>query len=294
MIAAGAAVGGALSAGAAQGTAVAVALATATVLAAWGALRGAQRVRGVRAVATVAAAAILVVIARATFGSIATARELASLPPWLASAIGGAAFGLIGAVALVPRHVRWSRDRVAEAARALRGAPGDEVSAVAARAVALWRRVDESATADDATRAAVQDAVLEVLATARQWRAAAAGRAVEDAAALAARLDALDRRGREARDPVARAEYARARAAVAEQLRYAQDIDRSRERVLARMHGYLAVIEQVQLAAVNAASARVAAGIADTGELAAGAEPPLARADAAGDAPANRGGRSAM
>src|SRR5688572_25527710 len=77
--------------------------------------------RGRTLALAIAGGGALALVARYCFASIVTAQELASLPGWATAAMGGAAFSLVAAVALLPRHLQVARDPVAVAHRDLRG-----------------------------------------------------------------------------------------------------------------------------------------------------------------------------
>jgi len=56
-------------------------------------------------------------------------------------------------------------------------------------------------------------------------------------------------------DSIAKGQYQQAHAALAEQLRYLREIGTARERVVARMHHYLAAMERLRMAVLNHRSA---------------------------------------
>ena len=64
-------------------------------------------------------------------------------------------------------------------------------------------------------------------------------------------MESLEQRIANTEDEITRNQYEQAKAALAEQLRYIKDIGTSRERVLARMHNYLAAMERLRMAVIN-------------------------------------------
>jgi hypothetical protein len=102
-------------------------------------------------------------------------------------------------------------------------------------------------------RAAIRAEVIRLAEVASRWqelerRVASSPRTDE----LTARLSDLDRRILAASDPIARGQFERAQAEVAQQLRDVESIGNARERVLARMHHTLAAIERARLGATGA------------------------------------------
>ncbi|MBW2736462.1 MAG: hypothetical protein JRH20_29090, partial [Deltaproteobacteria bacterium] len=81
---------------------------------------------------------------------------------------------------------------------------------------------------------------------------------------------------RTAQDPVARKQYGLAHDALQAQLGHLRGIDLSRERVVARLHNYLATLERVNLAVVNHRGA-------DTSQFSAQVAPLLAELDSLGE-----------
>ncbi len=248
------------------GTAWAVAIvggaAVAGAVVAFGGIRPA--VAGLRGKKLVIAAAVAVgalLLARHTLSSIASARELATLPAWLVAMTAGIGFAMVSVAALVPRHLELAHDRVGDAFDAMRGGLTGEVKDLSQRGYDLWRRVELNLPDNDPTRATLEDAVLRLLGTARRWQAVESESPRTAAAGLAERMTELDRRIEKATDPVAKREYERARAALTEQLRYLEDIGKSRERVVARMHNYLAAMEQLRMASINVESTQASQSI---------------------------------
>jgi len=224
------------------------------VLAAGGPGRAVEQLRGKRLLIAAAVAVGAFFLARHTLSSIASAQELATLPAWLVAMTAGIGFAMVSVVALVPRHIELAHDRVGETFDGMRAGLTGEVKDLSQRGYDLWRRVEHNLPEHDQTRATLEDAVLRLLGTARRWQLVEAESPRTAAVSVAERMVELDRRIEKASDPVARQEYERARSALSEQVRYLQDIGKSRERIVARMHSYLAAMEQLRMAAVNVES----------------------------------------
>jgi hypothetical protein len=179
------------------------------------------------------------------------ADELAALPPWLVVAAAGAAFGFTLVLALLPRHLDVVVDRVAEARTAHRPRLTGEVAELADRAQAVWEKVEASLESADPVRRAIEDSVVRLYEVAGRWQAVESDGARTSADALVERMQQIDAKLEATDDLVAKEQYEQARAALAEQLRYLKEIGTSRERVVARMHHYLAAMERLRFAVIN-------------------------------------------
>lgn len=198
-----------------------------------------------------AAGAAVAVLARHVFLSIVHAQELASLPQGLLSAGAGAAFSLISVFALVPRHLELERDRVASAYDQLGGSLTGEVRELVDRGYAVWTKAKDDLPHKDANRETLEEGVMRLLEVARRWQSVEGAGTQTMASSLVERMDALQQRIDSTQDEITRGQYEQAKAALAEQLRYVKDIGTSRERVLARMHNYLAAMERLRMAVIN-------------------------------------------
>jgi len=216
------------------------------------AIGGPREGRGLLAV-LIGAACVLVAMGCAL--RIASACEAAGWPPVLASAAGAAALGLVGALATLPRHLQVARDPVRAALACLPPGLEPDVQALCDRAAAIWHTT-HGKLADPAGAALLRDGVLAVLAVAaRSTEVAPSGPSEPE---LARRSAELDERIATAGDGEARAQYERARGALADQQRYRDHIRQGRERVVARMHHHVAVLETFALAATGLLAARAA------------------------------------
>lgn len=183
------------------------------------------------------------------------ASELAALPGWSVAGLAGIAFSLVGTCALLPRHLELRRDEVERAYRDVSGRAAGEVHELVERAHAVWTRAIRELPEEDDSRRLLAEAVMRLFDSARRWSAIDAEGSQNQAAALVDRMKELDERIALATDEVVRSQYESAQAALGQQLRYLEDIGTHRERVLARMHNYLAVMERLRLAVVKLESA---------------------------------------
>jgi hypothetical protein len=183
------------------------------------------------------------------------APALAALPAWTVDAAAGAAFGGVALLGLLPRHVVVAQDRVAEAWEQAQGKVDVELRELLARAVDTWQRTGEAFAPGSPERRSLEESVLRLCEVAARWHDTDAERSSRATVALASRLEDLDARLTRTEDAVARGQYEEARAAVAAQLRYVREIAAARERVLARMHHYVAALERLRWAVVHHRSA---------------------------------------
>jgi hypothetical protein len=159
-----------------------------------------------------------------------------------------------GIFALLPRHLELSRDPVAAMHASVAPRLSGEIAELVDRGNKLWKQSKEELDDQDANRQILEEAVLRLMSTAKRWESADSRASKTTASSLADRMEALDKRIDDAEDEVVIKQYEQARAALAEQMKYLSDIGKNRERVLARMHNYLAAMERLQLAVANLAS----------------------------------------
>jgi hypothetical protein len=212
--------------------------------------------RGVRGAIAVMFGAVATLVAMWTALRFDHARQTMTWPGWATDTASAAAMGIVGVLAMLPRHVRIALDPIASA---LRGLPHDleaEVQGLCDRSVAIWTSAKDRLDAGDPGRALVRDGVLKTLEVARKSAEVKAGGASD--AELAQRMADLDQRIEGATDPEIKSQYQSARAALDDQRRYRDKIRHNRERMIARMHNHVAALEKFQLAASGLEAARAA------------------------------------
>lgn len=211
--------------------------------------------RGVRGVLGTVVGAGSLLVAMWCALRITGARETAAWPTWITSGTAAAAAGIVGVLAMVPRHLVMSLDPVHAAARQLPGTLDPEVRELCARAIAIWSTAKHKLSEGDPGMLLVRDGVLTTLAVATKSAAVELTAAGE--AEVVARMEDIDRRIAATSDAEARSQYQAARAALADQLRYRDHIRQGRERLVARMHNHVTTLEKFQLAATGLEAARV-------------------------------------
>jgi hypothetical protein len=177
------------------------------------------------------------------------------LPDWLGAVIAGGAFGLVGLLGTLPRHLELHQDRIQDKWKAIKDKSHGEIGELLGRAATLWEKVDASLERDSSARRAIEDSVMRVFDVAQKWQSVETESSLPPADKLVERMEEIDQKIARTDDSVAKSQYERARGALAEQLRYVQEINTSKERVVARMHHYLAAMERLRFAVINHRSA---------------------------------------
>jgi hypothetical protein len=228
------------------------ALGVVALVAAFGALaaRGSRR-----PVLTFVAAAGTALIMRYVHVSLVAAGTEAQLPVWLSAAFGGAAFAFVGILGTLPRHVDLGENRVDGAYAATREASSGEIRELTDRGMAVWTRVEPTLEHDSAVRRAFEDSVVRLFDVARRWTSVESEGGRTPVEQLVERMDQIEGKIARTEDAIAKGQYQQAHAALAEQLRYLREIGTARERVVARMHHYLAAMERLRMAVLNHRSA---------------------------------------
>lgn len=217
--------------------------------------------RGIKGALAVSLTAFVVLVGMWCAMRFATARETAKLPVWLLSGISAAAMGMVGAFAMVPRHLKMATDPVAAAVRQLPAGLDPEVKALCERSLAIWNTAKEE-LADEGGKSLVRDGVLKTLEVgAKSAEVKVTG---PTDAELARRMTELDGKIAATSDPEAKSQYQAARAALDDQHRYREHIAKGKERLVARMHNHVAALEKFQLAATGLEAARASSADSTT------------------------------
>ena len=196
-------------------------------------------VRGWRAAAALGIGGGIAYLGAFAAGEVMIARETAPLPDALESMLAATAMSIVSIAALLPRHLMIARAPAASL--------DPEVRALIGRGEAVWREV--GGKLDREANQLLKDGVTRLHDLADRW--SRVDRPAESRQTLEARGAELDAKIEATRDDVARAQYREARAAVADQVRFLDSIDQSRERVLARLHACVTTLEKFRLAAAH-------------------------------------------
>jgi hypothetical protein len=183
------------------------------------------------------------------------ARQTIHWSPLVTTATASVAMGIVGVLAMLPRHLQLVLDPVHAALKKLPANLDAEVRGLCARSAAIWSTAQDR-IADDAGKNLVRDGVLKTLEVAAKSAEVKISGPTE--AELAQRMADLDQRIAAATDSEVKTQYQSARAALDDQQRYRDRIRQGRERLVARMHNHVAALEKFELAATGLEAARVA------------------------------------
>ncbi|MBL0212682.1 MAG: hypothetical protein IPQ07_02235 [Myxococcales bacterium] len=251
--------------------------------------------RGVRGAVSVALGAMTALVAMWCALRIDGANQTAQWPLWVKHATSAAAMGMVGVLAMLPRHLKLALDPVQAALRKLPSSLDAEVRNLCDRSVAIWDSTKDRLSDTDPGKNLVRDGVLKTIEVAA--KSADVKLTGANDTELTARMEELDKRIAAATDAEVKTQYTSARAALDDQRRYRAQIRQGRERVVARMHNHVAALEKFQLAATGLEAQRVAASgatkqldelsqeVAASGEALAEMELGLAASDPATAAP---------
>jgi hypothetical protein len=213
-------------------------------------------VRGLRGAMTVMLGATVTLLAMWTALRFDHARATAHWPASLTDGASAAAMGIVGVVAMLPRHLGIAFDPVRTALAALPPRLDSEVRALCDRTLAIWSDVKIKLGETDPNLTLVRDGVLKTLEVAAKSTDAQPQGANDEQ--LGRRMEDLDARIAAATDDEVKAQYQSARAALSDQAKYRERIRQNHERLVARLHNHVAALEKFQLAAGGLASARAA------------------------------------
>jgi hypothetical protein len=211
--------------------------------------------RGVRGVLGMLLGAVTALVAMWCALRIGHARQTAHWPALATTATSAAAMGIVGVLAMLPRHLRITTDPVQAALKKLPASLDAEVRGLCTRAATIWSTAQDQIT-DEAGKQLVRDGVLKTLEVAT--RSASVKLVGSSEAELAQRKAELDQRIAAATDREVKTQYQAARAALEDQQRFRDHIRQGRERLVARMHNHVAALEKFELAATSLEASQAA------------------------------------
>lgn len=183
------------------------------------------------------------------------------LPGPLATAVAGSAAGLFFGLSAAPKHVGRTEDPVELAySRALELEDG-EIHEILSRAVAIHRSVHKDLAAKkgvptlERLGARVGELAMRILTIAEQCRQISRDLADAPAEELEDRIRALRSKAEAATDPAARDTYAGAIETLEGQKKNLDELNRGRERVVARLHAHLVLLEKVRFSMLHVKNA---------------------------------------
>jgi hypothetical protein len=202
--------------------------------------------RGPRGALTAMLGATVTLLAMWTALRFDHARATASWSPWVTVGASSAAMGIVGVIAMLPRHLSLEADPVRRAIALLPASLDSEVRGLCTRTVMIWNEIKVKLGESDPSACLVRDAVVKTLEVATTSTESQPNGATDED--LDRRMADLDRRILEATDLEVKTQYVSARAALADQRGYRDRIRQHRERLVARLHHHLAALEKFQLA----------------------------------------------
>ncbi len=183
------------------------------------------------------------------------------VPEPLAAAIAGAAAGLFFGLGAAPKHLARPMDPVEQKYLEALTVKDGELHEILHRALAIRRAVEQDleARTDDETVKRLGDRVselmLRILTIAEQCRTIEDDLSAAPAYELEERIGSLEKKAESATDSAARRTYEGAIASLDEQRRALQAIGRGRERVIAKLHANVALLEKVRFSLLHLRSA---------------------------------------
>jgi hypothetical protein len=208
--------------------------------------------RGAKGALTVMLGASITLLAMWTALRFDHARATSQWSGYATDGLASAAMGIVGVVAMLPRHLGLTHDPVRGAIKQLPSSLDNEVRALCTRTVAIWNDIDAKLDDRDPGKALVREAVLKTLEVATKSSEAQPVLVTDEE--LGRRMEDLDQRIAAATDDEVRSQYQAARAGLSDQRTYRARIRQNRERLVARLHNHLAALEKFQLAVGMTAS----------------------------------------
>jgi len=147
--------------------------------------------RGMRGLVGVMVGAMVALVAMWTALRIGHAQRTATWPAWATDLASSAALGMVGVLAVLPRHLKIALDPVQAAVRGLPRDLDKEVRELCDRSVAIWNTANDKLSDGDPGRNLVRDGVLKALEVAAKSAGAPDAGSEE---ALDRRMDDLDQR----------------------------------------------------------------------------------------------------
>ena len=191
-----------------------------------------------------------------------TALSALGAPELASFALEGGLVGFFVALGSIGRHVTIRSDGLDEAlglaSRELGGDFGElalRVRETRKKVLAALERREGASREVEAVRKAVDDLAKGTVSVGKQWQRVDGEVGGASLADLDKRIATLEERALSAADEEAGRAYARAGKALQDQRQHHEEISRSRERTVARLHGTVATLERLHLAVVRLQSA---------------------------------------
>jgi len=175
------------------------------------------------------------------------------LPTPLASVLGGLGMGLAVGSATIGRFLKVKLEPVDQELKGLipPASADDEISKLVAQAMTSYQQAAECLAEHPQARATAEQLVKKVARFGKKWQDIEVQAHKSDRPKLDARIAELQARRDASSDEGVRTEYERALGALREQLSSLAEIEKGRERAVARLHHQVATLDRLRLAALH-------------------------------------------
>lgn len=176
------------------------------------------------------------------------------LPRTLGAVLSGLGMGFIVGSSTIVRHVKVVQtSQLDKELRGLLPAAGanDEIAKLVTQAVTSYQQAAECLDDHVQAKSAAADLVKKIARFGKKWQDIESQTKKSDRAELEARLAELTQRHEQATDESVRTEYERALSALSEQKTYLDEIEKGRQRAIARLHHQVATLDRLRLAALR-------------------------------------------
>ncbi|MBL9006162.1 MAG: hypothetical protein JNJ46_18055 [Myxococcales bacterium] len=176
------------------------------------------------------------------------------LPRTLSAILSGLGMGFVIGSSTVVRHIQVVQtSQLDKELRALLPAPEatDEIAGLVKQAMASYQQAIEALEEHAQAKTAAGELVKKIARFGKKWQDIEAQTKKSERAELEKRVADLKARQESASDDGVRGEYERALSALREQLTYLDEIEKGRQRAIARLHHQVATLDRLRLAAVR-------------------------------------------
>jgi hypothetical protein len=175
------------------------------------------------------------------------------LPTMAANLLGGMGMGLVVGSATIARHLTVKLEAVDKELQGLLPAAtaDDEISKLVAQAMTSYKQAAECLEEHPQARVTAEQLVKKIARFGKKWQDIESQAQKSDRKKLDERMVELQARKDASSDDAVRTEYERALGALREQLTSLAEIEKGRERAVARLHHQVATLDRLRLAALR-------------------------------------------
>jgi hypothetical protein len=177
-----------------------------------------------------------------------------ALPQLFRTVVSGLGVGFIVGSSAIVRHLRLVQtSKLDKEIILLLPPPGaeDEIAKLVNQAVGSYQQAAECLDEHPQARTAAAELVKKIARFGKKWQDIELELKKSSRAELVARQAELTQRREQSSDESVRTEYERALSALREQLHYLDEIEKGRERAVARLHHQVATLDRLRLAALR-------------------------------------------